>query len=452
MNETISELKSSWMRIQNELGKSIEDRHFFDVYLGESYIHSIDNKGNMIVVVGSNLAVKILSTKYTSLIEDAAKSVLGFPIKVTFNIKENIKTNVETSENKEVFFKNQIINPSLTFDSFVSGPSNLEAKQAALFVAQNPGKGFNPLFIFSNSGLGKTHLMHAIVNYVHENLPGKKALYCDSIEFFNEFVRYLGGEQKGTAFKDYCSSFDFFLIDDIQNLATKEQTLINFFEIFNRLYSQGKQIVITSDKHPQDLKGFDERLKSRFGSGLTITINQPDVPTCVAILKNKIENSLLDINAFDPKVLELIATHFSKNIRDIDNAFNKLLWYVTSFRPTKYIDMDIAYEALQSLIDVKQSKQKLNEQRIISVVADYYNKTPSQITSTSRQGDLVFARHIAMYLIRKMLDTPYTKIGMVFGGRDHSTVMNGVEKVEKELKTNPNIEQVISEIKSLLKA
>ena len=451
MNETISELRNSWSRIQNELGKNIEDRHFFDVYLSESYIHSIEN-GVMTVVVGSNLAVTILSSKYTTLIEDAAKTVLGRPIRVKFNIKENIKAVSDLVENKETFFKSQIINPSLTFDSFIAGPSNLEAKQAALYVAQNPGKAFNPLFIYSNSGLGKTHLMHAIVNYVHENIPGKKALYCDSNDFISEYVKFATGQNKGTAFKDYCTSFDFFLIDDIQNIASKEQTLMTFFDIFNILHSQGKQIVITSDKHPHELKGFDERLKSRFAAGLTISINQPDVPTCVAILKNKIENSLLDINSFDPKVLELIATNFSKNIRDIDNAFNKLLWYVTSFRPTKYIDMEIAYEALQSLIDVKQSKQKLNEQRIIAVVADYYNKTPSQITSTSRQGDLVFARHIAMYLIRKMLDTPYTKIGMVFGGRDHSTVMNGVEKVEKELKTNPNIEQVINEVKALLKA
>ena len=451
MNETISELRNSWSRIETELLKNVEDPQSFNVFLSDSYIHSIEDNV-MTVIVNSKLAVRILSDRYMTTIEDAARTVLGIPVRVTFNIKENIKTVTELSENKETFFKSQTINPSLTFDSFISGPSNLEAKQAALYVAQNPGKTFNPLFIYSNSGLGKTHLMHAIVNYVHENMPGKKALYCDSIEFFNEFVRFLGGEQKGTAFKDYCTSFDIFLIDDIQNLATKEQTLINFFEIFTKLYSQGKQIVITSDKSPLELKGFDDRLRTRFGSGLTITINQPDVPTCVAILKNKIENSLLDINSFDPKVLELIATNFSKNIREIDNAFNKLLWYVTSFRPTKYIDMEIAYEALQSLIDVKQSKQKLNEQRIIAVVADYYNKTPSQITSTSRQGDLVFARHIAMYLIRKMLDTPYTKIGLVFGGRDHSTVMNGVEKVEKELKTNTNIEQVINEIKSLLKA
>ena len=451
MIETISELQNAWSRIQNELSKNIEDRHFFDVYLSESYIHSIEN-GVMTVVVGSNLAVTILTSKYTSMIQEAAKAVIGGPIKVKFDFKENIKTITELSDDKQMFFKSQTINPSFTFDSFIAGPSNLEAKQAALFVASNPGKAFNPLFIYSNSGLGKTHLMHAIVNYVHEHNPGKKILYCDSNDFFNEYVKFLSGASKGTAFEDYCSNVDFFLIDDIQNIASKEQTLLVFFRIFNSLHSRGKQIVITSDKHPFELKSFDERLKSRFAAGLTITINQPDVQTCVSILKSKVQNSILDINSFDSKVFDLIAENFSKNIRDIDSAFNRLLWYVTSFRPTKYISLDIAYEALQSLIDVKKSRTKLNEQRIISVVADYYSKTPSQLTGTSRQGDIVFGRHIAMYMIRKMLDTPYTKIGLIFGGKDHSTVMNGVEKVEKELKTNPNIETAINDIKSLLKA
>ena len=451
MIETISELQNAWSKIQTELSKNIEDRHFFDVYLSESYIHSIEN-GVMTVVVGSNLAVTILTTKYTTMIQEAAKNVLGTQVKVLFNIKENLKVVNELASDKQTFFKSQVINPSFTFDTFVTGPANLEAKQAALFVASNPGKAFNPLFIFSDSGLGKTHLLHAIVNYVHENMPGKKALYCDSADFISEYVKFATGVTKGTAFKDFCTSFDLLLIDDIQNMSSKEQTLMAFFDIFNIMHSRGKQIVITSDKHPSELKSFDERLKSRFGAGLTITIHQPDVPTCVAILKSKVQNSILDINSFDPKVFELIAENFSKNIRDIDQAFNRLLWYVTSFRPAKYISMDIAYEALQSLLDVKKSRTKLNEQKVISVVADYYNKTPSQLTGTSRQGDIVFARHIAMYMIRKMLDTPYTKIGMIFGGKDHSTVMNGVEKVEKELKTNPNIETAINDIKSLLKA
>lgn len=215
---------------------------------------------------------------------------------------------------------------------------------------------------------------------------------------------------------------------------------------------RGKQIVITSDKAPSELKGFEERLKSRFASGLTVTIKQPEVPTCVAILKSKIERSPLDLNSFDPRVLDFIGEKFSRNVREIDSAFNKLVFYVTTLRPTKYIDMTTAMEALQSLIDVKDAKQKLSEQKIISVVADYYGKTPSQIMGPSREADITLARHVAMYLIRVKLDVPFTKIGYMFGGKDHSTVMSGVNKVEKSLKTNTLLQTAVSEIESRLKS
>lgn len=424
---------------------------FFDVFLDESSIHSIES-GTMIVAVNSNLAVKILSSKYLDLIQSASKTVLGYACKAKFDTKENLKSSTPVVEQKSTYFSNSTVNPSFVFESFVTGPCNLEAKQAAIYIATYPGKGFNPLFIYSNPGLGKTHLLHAIYNHIKQNMPGKKVLYCDSNDFLHETVKYMTGEKGIEKFKEYLTGFDVFLMDDVQMLANKELTCAFFFDIFNILHGKGKQIVITSDRHPSDLKSFEERLKSRFAAGLTVNINQPDVVTCVAILKSKIENSPLDINSFDQKVLEFIASKFSKNIRDIDQALNKLVWYVTSFRPTKYIDMDVALEALQSLIDVKDSKQKLNEQKIISVVADKYNLTPSQITGPSRQGTVALARHISMYLIRTMLDTPYTKIGMTFGGKDHSTVMSGVEKVEKELKTNTNLQQAINEIKTQLKA
>lgn len=451
MNESISELQSIWSRVIEELHATIEDNMFFDVFLDESYIHSIEN-GTLIIAVNSNLAVKILSSKYIDQIQSAAKKVLGSNCKAKFDVKENLKSSAPQVEQKPVYFNNSTVNPSFVFDSFVTGNCNLEAKQAALYIANYPGKGFNPLFIYSNPGLGKTHLLHAIYNHIKTNMPGKKVLYCDATDFFQEYVKIVTGEKRSIQFKEYILGFDVFLIDDVQLLANKYQTCEFFFEVFNGLYTKGKQIVITSDKHPTELKSFDERLKSRFSSGLTVSINQPDVVTCVSILKSKIENSPLDINSFDQKVLEFIAGKFSKNIRNIDEALNKLVWYVTSFRPTKYIDMDVALEALQSLIDVRDSKQKLNEQKIISVVADKYNLTPSQITGPSRQGTVAMARHIAMYLIRQMLDTPYTKIGMTFGGKDHSTVMSGVEKVEKELKTNSNLEQAINDIKNQLKA
>ena len=450
MAESITELQNLWSAITKKLRESVEDVRFFDVFLSESYIHSFDGK-EMIVAVNSDFAATILSTKYLNIIQESVKSVTSSNIKIKFDKADNLKT-VAPVEDRPNYFKNSIVNPNLTFDSFVTGPSNLEAKQAAMYIAATPGAGFNPLFIYSNPGLGKTHLLQAIVNFFRQKNPGKKALYCESGDFLQEFIDTASGLKQLEAFKKYVLSHDVFLIDDIQQLSTKEKTLSFFFDIFNKFIMAGKQIVITSDKAPSELKGFEERLKSRFASGLTVAINQPEIPTCVAILRLKIENSPLDLNSFDPKVLDFIGEKFSRNVREIDQAFNRLVFYVTNYKPTKYIDMDTAIDALQILIDVKDTKQKLSEQKIISVVADYYNKTPSQLMGSSREGEITLARHVAMYLIRAKLDVPFTKIGYMFGGKDHSTVMSGVNKVEKSLKTNTLLQKAISEIESRLKS
>ena len=450
MAESVTELQNLWSAVIKNLQDNVEDVRFFDVFLSQSYIHSYNGK-EMVVAVNSGLAATILSTKYRDVFLNSIKTVTGNNVKVTFDVPENLKS-VAPIEEKPSFFKNSVVNPYLTFDTFVTGVSNLEAKQAAVFIASNPGVGFNPLFIYSNPGLGKTHLLQAIVNFVREKMPGKKALYCESADFLREFLDTVSGAKQTVALKKFIVSHDILLIDDIQELGSKDKTLSFFFEIFNLLVSQGKQVVITSDKAPSELKGFEERLKSRFASGLTVSINQPEAPTCVAILKSKIENSVLDLNSFDPKVLDFIGEKFSRNVREIDSAFNKLVFYVTNYRPTKYIDMQTAMEALQDLLNVKDEKQKLSEQKIISVVADYYNKTPSQITGSSREGDITLARHVAMYLIRVKLDVPFTKIGYTFGGKDHSTVMSGVNKVEKSLKTNETLRRAVSEIENLLKS
>ena len=450
MNETITELQRLWDAIMKKLREEVEDVRFFDAFLSESSIHSFDNN-QMIVAVNSGFAATILTTKYLNLFQNAIKEVTGSNAKIHFEARDNLKTSAPVEE-KPAYFKNSVVNQKLTFDNFVTGPSNLEAKQAAMYIASNPGAGFNPLFIYSNPGLGKTHLLQGIVNFVRETMPGKKTLYCESGDFLQEFVNTASGQKQIKALKDFILSHDILLVDDIQMLSGKDITLSLFFEVFNKCLMTGKQVVITSDKAPSELKGFEERLKSRFSSGLTVVIAQPEVSTCVAILRSKIENSPLDINSFDPRVLEFVGEKFSKNVREIDSALNRLVWYVTSYRPSKYIDMTIAMEALQNLIDVKDAKQKLSEQRIINIVAEYYSLTPSQITGPSREGKITMARHVAMYLIRSILDVPFTKIGFIFGGKDHSTVMSGVNKVEKELKTNSNLETAISEIRSQLKS
>lgn len=451
MYETVTELQNLWAAITKNLRENVEDVRFFDVFLADSYIYSFENNNLMIIAVNSSLAAMILSSKYKDVVQDSIKNVIGTTVKVKFDVAENLKINTAPAEEKPVFFKNSIVNPHLTFDSFVTGQSNLEAKQAAMYIASNPGKGFNPLFIYSNPGLGKTHLLQGIVNFVREKMPSKKALYFESDDFFQEFIDFASGQKQIDQLKSFMLSHDILLVDDIQLLTNKEKTLIFFFEIFNRFLVQGKQVVITSDKAPSELKGFEERLKSRFASGLTVVINQPETATSVAILKSKIENSPLDINSFDPRVLEFVGERFSKNVREIDSALNRIVWYVTTYKPAKYIDMTIAMEALQSLIDVKNEKQKISEQRIINVVAEYYNLQTSELTGLSRRGNVATARHVAMYLIRSMLDVPFTRIGIIFGGKDHSTVMSGVNKVEKELKTNSLMQKAVSEIKTQLK-
>lgn len=452
MPETISELNHIWEKVLEDLEQKIDDRRFFDVFLSESSIYSYDGT-QMLVSVSSSLAANILSTKYLPVIQESIKNVTGQTVKLKFENSENLKAIAKPAVEEPKYFKYSNVNQSLTFDNFITGPCNLEAKQASILIAKNPGsRDYNPLFIYSDSGLGKTHLLSAIANYLKESASGKKALYCSATDFLEEYLVAASGEREFDKLKEYILGFDVLLIDDIQMLGGKEATDNFLFQIFQKMYNNGKQIVITSDKHPSELKGFDERLKSRFAGGLSISIGAPDVQTCISILKSKIEAGPIALSAFDSDVLEFIGQKFSKNIRNIDEALHKLVYYTTTFKPTKHIDMETAMEALQPLLDVRAEKQKLSEQRIINVVADYYNLTPSQVTGSSRQGQIALARHISMYLIRSLLDVPFTKIGITFGGKDHSTVMNGVEKVENELKTNSTLQDAVNELKKRLKS
>ncbi len=450
MVETISEYNHIWNKVLSKLEERIDEKRFYDAFLSGSSIYSLEGN-QMIVSVNSNLAVSILTNKYLGVVQDAVKEIMGQNIKVKFEEADNLKTIAKPAEETR-YFRLSTVNPALTFDNFVTGSCNIEAKQAAILIAQNPGtRDYNPLFIYSESGLGKTHLLSAIYNHFVSSASGKKVLYCSGTDFVEEFTQAATGEIKFNQLKNFIVSHDILLVDDIQMIGGREKTADFLFQIFQKMYNNGKQVVITSDKHPSVLKGFDERLKSRFAGGLTISIAAPDVKTCVAILKTKINAGPIDLSAFDNDVLEFIGQKFSKNIRAIDEALHKLVYYTTQFKPTKHIDMNIALEALQPLIDVRTEKQKISEQKIINVVADYYSLTPSQLVGNSRQGQIALARHISMYLIRTMLDVPYTKIGATFGGKDHSTVMNGVMKVDKELKTNTSLAEAINELKTRLK-
>lgn len=454
MITTVSEKRQIWERVLIGIQNEIMDPRIFDSFFNNSYIYSIS--GDTIVVsVNSKLAANLISTKYNDLISEVVAQTTQSKFKLVFMPESEIQASAtpvtEKVEEKKQFFVNSFINPKHTFDSFVVGQCNREASQASLMIASNPGKLFNPLFIYSQSGLGKTHLLHAIGNYIKENTPRLKVLYISTDDFVDEFVRSVRGDREIEELRDFFKTVDVLLIDDIQFLADKNKTADMFFNVFNTMINLGKQVVLTSDRHPNDLKGLEARLVTRFNAGLSINIQEPDKETLLSILKMKIEANNLDIANFDDDVLDFIAEKFSKNIRELEGAINRLLFYSINIKQSKHIDLPLAIESVSSIINVKETERMLSEERIIEVVADYYNLTVSQLKGNVRTSQLALARHISMYLIRTMLDVPFKKIGQTFGGKDHSTVMSAVEKVESNLKTNPQLSQAIHEIQNRLK-
>ena len=447
-----------WQQTLKLVDERLQERQIFDSFFADTYINDI--KGDTItVIVNSLTAERLLSSKYIDLLKEAVAEVTEFSYELEFKqlgdvakskfaqAGAQIKQEEETS-----FFKNAEIKSDLTFESFVEGDFNKEAYRAASLISQKPGEVFNPLFIYSNSGLGKTHLLHAIGNKIKAKNPKAKILYIDANDFVEEYVKFVKGEKENETLKDFFSTVDVLLFDDVQFLENKVKTEEMFFYVYQKMVNSNKQIVITSDRQPTELKGLEDRLVTRFTQGLTVKINTPDQDTCVKILEKQIENEGLKIDNFDPAVLYFYADKFSNNVRELDGAFNRLIFYVSQIKQVEKITLDVAIEAAQNITGIKNVATQLSETKIINVVADYYNLVPSQLTGKVRTGQLALARHVAMYLIRNNIDVPLSKIGNIFGGRDHTTVMNGIMKVENMLKTDEPLKAAIEELQKRIKS
>ncbi len=346
-------------------------------------------------------------------------------------------------------FESMPIQPERTFDNFVVGDCNRESQAASLACALNPGKYFNPLFIYGNSGLGKTHLLMAIGNYVKKAYPNKKVYYIESLKFVDKVVKAIQ-KNKIDYFKQYMCSMDVLLVDDIQFLAGKEKSHEIFFTIYNELVNNRKQICIASDRQPKEIKGLEDRLISRFSSGLSVGIDSPEFETSLAILRMKIKNSGNDIEDVDENGLAYIASNFSGNVRDLEGAWNRVLFYAIMFQEDKNtIKFETVVNALKNQA-VVSDKTGLSPGKVIKAVADYYGLTKQQITGKTRTKNIAGARHISIYLCRKLLDLPYIKIGEEFGGRDHSTIISACAKVEKQLHTDAAMVTALEEIEKSL--
>ena len=458
MNNSISEMTRIWQKTLKLVDERLGERQIFDSFFADTYINDI--KGDTItVIVNSLTAERLLSSKYIDLLKEAVAEVTEFSYELVFKQLGDVNSsrlaklnNLDKAEEETSFFKNAEIKNDLTFDSFVEGDFNKEAYRAASLISQKPGEVFNPLFIYSNSGLGKTHLLHAIGNKIKTKNPKAKILYIDANDFVEEYVKFVKGEKENETLKDFFSTVDVLLLDDVQFLENKVKTEEMFFYVYQKMINSNKQIVITSDRQPTELKGLEDRLVTRFTQGLTVKINTPDQDTCVKILEKQIENEGLKIDNFDPAVLYFYADKFSNNVRELDGAFNRLIFYVSQIKQVEKITLDVAIEAAQNITGIKNVATQLSETKIINVVADYYNLVPSQLTGKVRTGQLALARHVAMYLIRNNIDVPLSKIGNIFGGRDHTTVMNGIMKVENMLKTDEPLKAAIEELQKRIKS
>ena len=449
---TSSKREEIWNEVLSRVEKELNDTMIFSTFFNESRLANITDD-EAIIQVPTIFAKQAISTDpYHSLLKDIFNKVTGsnFNLKIVDSYKEDKEEEETSFIDKESFIDfNSNLNPNYTFESFVVGPSNREGQAASLAAALNPGKFYNPLFLFGKSGLGKTHLLHAIGNYIKNKNSSMKVLYMTVDDFFEEYVKAIK-DKEIEALKDKYRQIDVLLLDDIQFLASKEKTKEVFFNIFNILFNAGKQIVITSDRHPQELKSLEDRLVGRFSSGLSIEIKDLEYDTAFRILKKKIETMNINGGNIDDEVLEFIAQNYSTDVRQLEGALNKLLFYAINFKQQDEINMTTALETFKSFSKNKE-KNKLDCDLIQLVVAEYYNISVSQLKGKLRNTNIVLARQIAMYLCRTMLDCSFKKIGEEFGGKDHSTVIASIAKVEKMLKENSDYLIAINEIKEIIK-
>ena len=416
----------------------------------------IDN--TVFILVNMNASVEYIEKKYLLPLKVCIAEITGIEFEVVFISEDDDKLNEIQSMSIEATNKKKTksaaekagLNPKYTFDTFVVGGNNNFAHAASLAVAESPGEVYNPLFLYGGVGLGKTHLMHSIAHFILDKNPKKKVLYVTSETFTNELIEALkngktaGNESAMSKFRDKYRNNEVLLIDDIQFIIGKESTQEEFFHTFNHLHTSGKQIIISSDKPPKDIETLEARLRTRFEWGLIADISSPDYETRMAILQKKIELDHLEKYNIPRDVLEYIATNVKTNIRELEGSLNKLiaLFKLNNNGP---IDITLAAEALKDI--VSSNNREVTPELILDIVSEHFGVSIADLKSNKRNADIANPRQITMYLIRTMTETPLKAIGIILGGKDHSTVKYGVEKITAELKTDETLSNTINIIK-----
>ena len=447
-----------WSKVLDNIKLNVNSL-IFKTWFENTKIYKIENN-EIFIIVPMDFHRKHLNDKYLKDITNSLYKETNQFYDISFILEEEINNNDEIEneniENKEIikekidFKHSSNLNKSFTFDNFVVGNSNKLAHATALAVAESPGETYNPLFIYGASGLGKTHLMYAIGNYIEDN-TNKKVLYVSSEQFIDDFSKISRRDENNKNNYDYADYFknkyrsiDVLIIDDIQFLSTTPKTQEEFFHTFNVLYNDSKQIIISSDRSPNDLKSLEERLKTRFCWGLTVDIYPPELELRKNILRKKIQASKL-LPEIPEDVIEYVASNMTTDVRSLEGAINRLMAYSLMMGESE-INLQIAVEALKDRIN-RGTSEKTNILKVQKVVADYYKISVDDLKSKKRSANIAGPRQIAMYLSRTLLNESFERIGLEFGGKDHSTVMHSCDKIKEEIDNKIEMKNAIEKIK-----
>lgn len=421
----------------------------FNTWLKPLKVYEVNGNVVTIIVPSEQVGLSYITKKYKLPLQVTISEVAGMDnCDVRFILPEDVPAKKTISSGnshtaQDIRCEEAHLNPKYTFDTFIVGSNNKFAQAAALAVAESPGEAYNPLFIYGGAGLGKTHLMHSIAHFIIEHNEKSKVLYVTSEEFTNELIETIrnGNNSAMTKFREKYRNIDVLLVDDIQFIIGKESTQEEFFHTFNSLHSAKKQIIISSDKPPKDMEILEERFRSRFEWGLIADITLPDYETRMAILHKKEEMDGYNINE---EVIKYIANNIKSNIRELEGAFNKVM--ASAKLEQKDVTLELAEQALKDIISPDE-KRVITPEYIISIVAEHYNVTTADLCGNKRSSKIVIPRQVAMYLCRELTSTPLKSIGKSLGNRDHTTIMHGIEKMEKEIITDSNLNNTIDILK-----
>ena len=449
----MQELNKLWQQLLEKLEISVSNVSFVMWFKPLKVIDFTENK-ILVLSTKSTFAKNQILKNYFDKLKSASVDIFGEDIDI--DILDPAEEKEYLSKNQKALSKNEVettknpFNPKYTFGNFVVGKCNQTVYAAARAVAENPGKSFNPLFIYGGVGLGKTHLLHAIGNYIRESSPQMKVKYVTCEQFTNDYIESLGSSIKNktnSQFREKYRNVDVLIVDDIQFISKKTSTQEEFFHTFNDLHQFGKQIIIASDRPPKEIETLEERLRSRFTMGLIQDLQPPDFETRVAILRKKCQ---LEKCSITDEALNYIAEHIDSNVRELEGMLSKVC-FLSNLIGKQEADINDVHESFSDKYDEKNEGGS-NADQIINAVCEYFDISKDDITGKKKNKEIVEPRMIAIYMISDMLELPLVSIGKIFGGRDHTTIMHSRDKISAEMKTNRKIQTFVNEIKKMLKS